>query len=153
VSTFGEYKLFSARTQRLSERRQAASQTYLAVNTGLFGVMAFLAKDGGLRGWTFVLVSVPLFVMGIAACLIWLKIIADFREVSGWHYNQLREMEKAMPNCRRIYNKEWEELYLSKQGRERIGFARLESWLPWLFVALYAVYGAGLVLSVILGWL
>jgi hypothetical protein len=47
---FEEYKLPSELVQWLSERRQAASQTYLAVNTAPFGVLAFLAKDAGFHG-------------------------------------------------------------------------------------------------------
>ena len=39
AAKFEEYKLFSELVQRLSERRQTASQTYLTVNTAAFGVL------------------------------------------------------------------------------------------------------------------
>ena len=90
---FEEYKLFSELVQRLSERRQVASQTYLAVNTAAFGLLAFLAKDAGFHGWGLVGVSVPLFLVGMIACVVWHSIITHFREIIGWHYEQLREME------------------------------------------------------------
>ena len=47
VDKFQEFEMFSELVQRLSERRQSASQTYLTVNTAVFGVLAFLAKDAG----------------------------------------------------------------------------------------------------------
>ncbi|MGD2148194.1 MAG: hypothetical protein PVH41_16000 [Anaerolineae bacterium] len=65
MSRFEEYKLFSDRVQRLSERRQLTSQTYLAVNTAVLGVMAFLIRDAGLRSWGLVAVVLPLFLVGL----------------------------------------------------------------------------------------
>ncbi len=48
MDKFDEYSLFSSLVQHKSQRRQAASQTYLTVNTVIFGVLAFLVKDAGL---------------------------------------------------------------------------------------------------------
>jgi hypothetical protein len=36
-----EYKFFAESTQKLTDRRQAITQTYLTVNTGIFAVVAF----------------------------------------------------------------------------------------------------------------
>ena len=41
---FAEYKLFVESTQHLSERRQAATQTYLSVNTAIFAILALLVQ-------------------------------------------------------------------------------------------------------------
>ena len=40
-----EYKFFAESTQKLTDRRQGITQTYLTVNTGIFAVGAFLIKD------------------------------------------------------------------------------------------------------------
>ena len=153
VSTVKEYELFSERILRLSERRQLVSQTYLAVNTAIFGVLAFLLTGTGFRGWRSVLASLPLFLVGALACLIWHKIIAQFKEIIGWHYEQLREMEQAFPESRKIYSNEWEEFFRPRQGKERFGFSRLEIWLPRLLLGLYVVYGVALTAATALGWL
>lgn len=47
---FDEYKLFVESAQHLSERRQAATQTYLTVNTSIFAILALLVKEAGLSG-------------------------------------------------------------------------------------------------------
>ena len=47
---FDEYKFFAGSTQYLSERRQSAAQTYLAVNTAVFALLAFLLKNMGIGG-------------------------------------------------------------------------------------------------------
>jgi hypothetical protein len=147
-----EYKLFSELVQHLSERRQTASQTYLAVNTAAFGVLAFLAKDAGFHGWGLVGVSVPLFFVGIIACVIWHKIVTHFREIIGWHYQQLRDMEEALPESARIYSLEFERFYLAQAGKRGFSFSQLEIWLPRLFIALYAIYAMGIVVATALGW-
>ena len=43
------------------------------------------------------------------------------------------------------------DFFKPRQGKDRFGFSRLEAWLPRLFLALYAVYGAGLVGAAALG--
>lgn len=148
-----EYILFSERTQRLSERRQTTSQTYLTVNTAISGVLAFLAKDAGFRGWGLVLVSLPLFLVGVLVCLIWHKIITQFKQVIGWHYEQLRDMEQVLPDGCKMYSNEWERFFKLRQGKERFGFSRLEAWLPRLFLGLYVIYGVSLIIATALGWL
>ena len=152
MTRFDEYQMFSQLVQQLSERRQSASQTYLTVNTVVFGVLAFLAKDAGFHGWGLVGVCVPLFAVGILACVIWHRIIVQFKTIIGWHYEQLREMEDVLEGSARVYTREWEHFFKPKGGKERFGFSRLEAWLPRLLIFLYAIYAAGIIVATILGW-
>jgi hypothetical protein len=152
MNKFDEYKFFAETTQHLSERRQTATQTYLTVNTAIFAVLALLVKDTGFRGWNLVLVSLPLFMVGILACSIWYKIITQYKALIGWRYDQLMAIEQAMPESYRMYLKEWEDFFKPRQGKEHFGFSRLEVWLPRLFLGLYAVYGTGLVVATALCW-
>lgn len=149
---FEEYKLFTERTQRLSERRQLATQTYLAVSTAIFTILAFLVKDAGFRGWGLVLVSLPLFTVGLAACSIWSQIIAQFKRVIGWHYEQLRIMEQDLAEGHQVFTREWEQFFKPSAGKERFGFSMLEIWLPRLFAGLYLLYFLGLIIATALGW-
>ena len=103
MNKFDEYQFFAETTQHLSERRQAATQTYLTVNTAIFAVLAFLIKDAGFRGWNLVLVSLPLFMVGILACSIWYKIITQYKALIGWRYDQLMAIEQAMPESHQMY--------------------------------------------------
>lgn len=144
---FDEYKLFVDSTQHLSERRQAATQTYLSVNTAIFAILALLVKEAGLKGATLVGVSLPLFLVGIAVCLIWRKIITQYKELIRWRYDQLMAMELEMPGSHGMYVKEYESLFGSE--KKKFGFSRLEVWLPRLFLWLYLMYAAGLVIAVV----
>ena len=152
MDNFREYELFSQRAQHMSERRQNASRTYLTVNTAILGILALLLRDAGLEGWELVVASIPLFLVGILACLIWLKIIVQFKELIGWRYQELRAMESDMPDSYQVYTNEWDKFFKPRDGKDRFSFSRLEAWLPRLFIGLYVVYGIGLAVATIRGW-
>jgi len=150
--TFDEYKFFADSTQHLSERRQAATQTYLTVNTAVFAVLAFLISDAGFKGFDLFLVSFPLFLVSVMACLIWSKIITQYKALIGWRYDRLMEMEKSIPDCQQMYNKEWEDFFKPRLGKEKFGFSRLEAWLPRMFFGLYIAYVIGMAIACAIGW-
>jgi hypothetical protein len=149
---FDEYTFFTENTYHLSERRQTSTQTFLTINTAIFTILAFLAKDAGFRGWPLVLVSVPLFVVGLLVCIIWSRMLAQFTALIRWRYEQLRAMEQTLPESHQMMTQEWEHFFKPNQRNERFGFSRLEARLPQMFLFLYAVYGVGLVLATAAGW-
>ncbi len=151
MDKFEEYKFFAESARHLSERRQAASQTYVTVNAAIFAVLALLIKDLGVRGWALVLAALPLFLTGTLLCLIWQNVIVQHKALIGWYYDQLREMERTMAGSYQMFMKEWEDFFKPRQGKERFGFSRLEVWLPRLFLTLYSLYGLGLLLVTALG--
>jgi hypothetical protein len=144
---------FSAREPSACRSGGRRLATYLTLNTAIFGLLAFLVKDAGFRGWRLVLVSLPLFLVGTVACLMWHKIIAQFKQIIGWHYEQLRNMEQTLSGSHTVYSNEWEQFFKPRQGKERFGFSRLEIWLPRLLLGLYIAYGVGLTVATAFGWL
>jgi hypothetical protein len=149
---FDEYKFFAESTQYLSERRQSAAQTYLAVNTAVFALLAFLVKDTGLRDWVLVWASLPLLFVGTIACTVWEQIIRRYKRLIGWRYEQLRAIENDLPDSQQMYQKEWKKFFAPSNGKERFGFSSLEAWLPRLFIGIYIVYGAALLIVTAFGW-
>ena len=152
MDKFDEYKFFAESTLQLSERRQDATQTYLTVNTIIAAALGFLMKDMSFPGWGMVLVSLPFFLVGVLACVIWHRIITQYKALAGWRYNQLIEMEQAMPQSHQIYLKERDDFFNPQAEKKFVSFSGLELWLPRLFLALYAAYGVGLVVVTALGW-
>jgi hypothetical protein len=102
MDKFEEYKLLNERAQKLSERRQTTTQTYLTLNTAIFGAVAFIVKDSGLAGWSLVLVALPLFAVGVTACSIWLGIMNKMELFLDWQYDRLREMEAKIQGSFKI---------------------------------------------------
>lgn len=152
MGMFEEYTLYVDHTQRLSERRQNATQTFLTINTGIFTILAFLFKDAGIQARQIALASLPLFVAGILVCWLWDRIITQYRELIGWRYMQLREMEKMQPDSYRMFTREWHDLYKPHNGKSRFNFSGMEQQLPRIFGALFA---SGMLLVVVwgLGWI
>jgi hypothetical protein len=111
---------------------------------------SFLVKDAVFRGWLLLYASLPLLIVGIIMCLLWYKIIIQYKRIIGWHYEQLRKMEQDIPGSSKIYTNEWETFFQPRQGKERFGFARLEIWIPQLLFGVYCIYSVILVVSVIL---
>jgi hypothetical protein len=149
MDKFEELKFLHDRAQRFSERRQNTSQTYLTLNTAILGALAFLTKDSGFQGWNLIFVSIPLFGVGLIACSIWHRIIRNLESRIGWHYQQVRQIEKKIPESHLTINKEWDEFFQSKGGKP-FSFSSLEAQLPRLLMALYAVYGLSLIVAVFL---
>jgi len=142
---FQEYKFFAESTQFLSERRQAATQTYLSVNTGIIAVIGFILKESGHSGWGLIGTCLALVAAGAVACGIWYKIIKQYKGLIGWRYDQLMAIEKMMPDCHQMYTNEWHQFFEPRMKTEKFGFSRLEIWLPRLFLWIYLVYSLALI--------
>ena len=153
MDKFEEYKLLNERAQNLSERRQTTTQTYLTINTAIFGAIAFLVKDSGLHSWALVLVVLPLFIVGILACSIWLGIAAKLERFLDWQYDRLREMEEQIPGSSMILSRENKEFYEPTPGHKKFSFTLQEAWLPRLLIVLFGLYAGAMVMSAAFGWL
>lgn len=151
MEKFDEYTFFAEQTQRLSERRQASTKTYLTVNTAILAILAFLMKDTALDGWPLVLVSTPLFLVGILACGVWYKIIDQYRDLIGWRYKQLIAMEKSLRACHQMFLREDKKYFKSDNGKDKFSFSRLEIWLPRLFIMLYVIFTIFMIVAAISG--
>jgi hypothetical protein len=151
---FEEYKLHLERAQKLSERRQATTQTYLTISTAIFGAISFLIKDSGLHRWALAGTILPLFIVGIIACSIWLTIMVKMELFLDWQYDRLREMENGIPGSEKILGKENEQFYEPSKGRKKkFSFSLQEAWLPRLLILLFCLYAAGMIISAWFGWL
>lgn len=151
---FEEYKLFVESTQFLTERRQAAAQTYLTLNTAIIAVMTFLIKDVGFRGWWLVVGSVPIIVIGIIVCGIWERTVVQYRQLINWRFEQLKQIEgkPEMQGSHQFYLKEAQDFYKPTEKKERFGFSRLERHLPRLFIAAYVLYFIGVLVATLAGY-
>ncbi len=147
MEKFDEYKLLYERTEKYSERRQTTSQTYLTINTAIFGAIAFLVKDSGLVGWSLIIAISPLFIVGGLICIIWLSIILNLEKLLSWQYKQLRELEKVIQGDLNIFTKENNEFFDPGKGKKKFSFSLLEAWLPGILIAVYLFYLTGMLIE------
>jgi hypothetical protein len=138
---FREYEFIAGSTQFLTERRQASSQTYLAINTAIFAIFGLLIKEAGLRDAKLAVASAPLIVAGLGACVVWFLSLRHYRALIGWRFDLLRRLEQheAMRGSRKLYTHEWDD-FLLKRGRRAFWFSNFEQGLPVLFAILFFCY-------------
>lgn len=166
IDKFEEYRLFIESTERLTDRRQLTAQIWVTLHTLLFASLGFLTKEAwasvlsapepgsaqatGGGQWIFVASIGPLLVLGIFSCMIWRKMLASYRSLIGWRYDQLMAMERSpqLQGLHRVLNREWENFF-GPDAREQIGFTRLEALLP---VVLTVVYAAFAVVAALVGF-
>lgn len=160
VDTFEEYRFFAESTAKLSDRRQMATQVWVTLHTLLFAALGYLMKqaDANLVSaagsgataapggrWVFVLSAFgPLLVLGLFSCVIWRKMLVNYRALIGWRYDQLMAMERSpqLEGLHRFFNREWEEFFGPEAKHTRIGFTRLEVLLPTVLIFVYLAFGA-----------
>lgn len=151
-----EYKFFAESTQFLTERRQAAAQVYLGVNTALIAIAGFLIKDIGVSGNAFILVAWFIFIIGIIVCRAWIGIINRYKDLIKWRYDQLMAMEQAaeqsMQGSYQMYTKEYKFFSDAAGEKDTFKFSVTERMLPALFIAVYVVCGIVLTVGWSLGW-
>ncbi len=140
-----EYQLFLEQVNKLAERRQSVTSTYLTVNAAIIGAVAFLFQDGYVSGWTQQGAVLVLFVAGIAACDIWRRLIVQHTTLLKWWFERLHDLEDAMEESSKLVKKEYEDLYVKKKGRAPIGLTRYETRLTWVFTVVYVVFGLAIV--------
>jgi hypothetical protein len=152
---FEEYKLFVEDTARFSERRQKVGSSYVAVNSIILSAIAFLVKDSGFAGRWQLLVVLPLLMAGITICLLWRQLILNYKKLVNLRIDRLRAMEELpeMNGSSQMYHAE-DVLYpRSDQGahkrRKGLNFSDLERHLPWVFLALYALFLIGVVVLIL----
>ncbi|MFO1154827.1 MAG: hypothetical protein U1E42_14370 [Rhodospirillales bacterium] len=143
---YDEYKFFVGNTQHLDDRRQAATEMFLGVNTAIFALVGFLIKDAGVQGQFLALLVAPLFVLGVLVCILWVSVINRFKRLIGWRYEQLMTLERAIPESHQMYLKEWAAMLQQDAARKILGRSLLD-WLPRAILALWAVYGAAFLLA------
>jgi len=150
---FEEYKLFVEDTARFSERRQTISNIYVAVNSLLLAAIGLLIKDLAAKGLWGLLLPLPLVVAGIAVSLWWRQLIYKYKALVGLRIDTLREMEELPEMAEsvemyhvedRLYPRDAEGKMIPGKG---LNFSDLEVRLPWLFLALYSLFGIGLLIA------
>ena len=156
IDKFEEYRLLIQTTEKLTDRRQLSAQVWVTLHTLLFAALGFLSKEVGASilspaepaaaqaaggKWLFVFSVSPLVILGIFSCVIWTKMLASYRSLIGWRFDQLMEIERSreLVGLHQIFNREY-EYFFGPSAREKIGFTDLERRLPTVLIIVYAIF-------------
>lgn len=144
-----EYKIIWEYITTLAERRQHVTTIFLSANTAIIGAIAFLLNStpNDVRAQRISILI--LLISGIIACDLWRRLINQYSLLSSWWYEKLREIENTIPNCTKIINLEYLELYNVPTKKKRIGMTRYEIRLTILVMSLYGAFTLAIIYSMI----
>ena len=108
----------------VTEKRNAANGIFITINTALFAVFS-LSIYGK---------STLLSLTGIAICVLWLKLLENYRQLNEAKFTVINEIEQMLPLS--PFKAEWKQL--NQQG-EYSGLIKIEKKIPRVFIALYVV--------------
>jgi hypothetical protein len=147
-----EFSFAVDHVEKLLDRRISITSFYLSVNAAIATIIGLLVKDALLQQQLLPVTILLLIAAGLGACWIWRSLIKQYECLLDWWYARIREMESGLPDSAQLVTREYQELYaLPKGGKSaiRIGMTHRELALNWIFIGLYLVLGAGIILSLL----
>lgn len=138
-----EFEIFLHHINLLTDRRQNVTTIYLSVNVVILAAISFILKDAQLADLTIRLSVTGLILVGLAACILWRKLILQYCALLEWWYRQVRSLEHQSDQSRKLLTLEYEELYRNIDiGKVATGLiSQHEIRLTWLFFIIYFVFG------------
>jgi hypothetical protein len=126
-----QYKLYVEMADRISARRQSANSYFLAINTGLVGLIGYVTtKETGEYLWL-------MAGAGMAICYLWYRLIRSYRGLNSGKFKVIHFIEKRLPLS--PYDAEWEAIGRGEDPKLYKPFTHIENGVPWVFMALHAV--------------
>ncbi len=122
-----QYTLFLESTERLTDRRQNLTSTYLTIVTALLPVVLYMLSSDNR---TLHLLTVVISSIAILMCFSWMKMIESYGKVSSTKYAILQQIEKRLPLS--ILDAEW--LHLSQKVNNYVSFTHRERMFPHIFM-------------------
>jgi hypothetical protein len=128
---FEQYKMYVESADKISERRTAANNYLLTVNTGLVTLYGLATQPASTIVWH---ITVP--IAGILASFVWWWLIQSYRDLNTVKFKVIHELENYLPVA--LYDHEWK---LAEQGRGKSyrPVSHLEGLVPFIFMALYVL--------------
>ncbi len=130
-----QYKLFVESADRISQRRQNANSFFLMVNTALLAFLGSIASRTSLSGsvWWFL----PVSIAGVILCYVWYRLVLSYKWLNAAKFAVIHAIEKHLPIA--LFDAEWRQLGEGQDPQKYKPFSEIETWIPWVFAALYGV--------------
>lgn len=152
---FSQYQVLIEDSARLSDRRQTVNNIYVSANSLLIGALALLIQVGGFKSALIGLLTVIIAVAGFTLCIDWRRLILNYRDLLRVRFTLLHDLEARpdFPFPIKTYHREDETVYSQHNARKRIsffGFSRVETRIPVVFMALYSIGAAVVIVFTVL---
>mgnify|MGYP001602256810 CR=1 FL=1 len=123
-----QYKLYVEMADRVSARRLTANNYFLSVNTGLLGLVAYVAKESISFLWV-------LGIAGIVLCWLWYQSVSSYRDLNTAKFAIIHAIEKSLPLS--PYSAEWLVAGRGKDPKRYFPLTHVEIGVPFVFMTLH----------------
>ena len=154
---FDEYKFLVDDTARITDRRQNTSNTYITINSILLAAITFLFTEKDIQVFVLIAVAVIIMFIGLLICTAWKNEIDGYRNLLSVRFDVLREMEEhpEMADSVKVYHRE-DILFPRDENGKIIStkgvFSKVERSLPQIFMGLYVMLAAIIIIASLLGF-
>jgi hypothetical protein len=125
------YKMLVEMADRVSQRRQAANNFYLSVNTAIASASAYLTTLHVAP------IGIPVIALaGLCVSVLWVRNIQSYKELNEGKFHVITTLEKALPI--QAFTDEWDYLHRGKRKKRYKPFHAVEVLVPWVFVAVHS---------------
>ena len=133
ITTFEIYKFMVEMADRVSQRRQAANNFYLSVNTALIGAAAYISSSNSTGDSQVWWVSVA----GIPISYLWLRNIHSYKYLNSCKFKIINQIEKALPLA--PYSVEGKLLECGTAQSNYRPFHKVERKVPIVFLSMHVL--------------
>jgi hypothetical protein len=124
------YKMLVEMADRVSQRRQAANNFYLSVNTAIAGASAYLTTLHTASVSTSVVA-----LAGLCVSVLWVRNIESYKELNEGKFHVITTLEQSLPV--QAFSDEWDYLHRGGRKKRYKPFHAVEVMVPWVFVAVH----------------
>jgi hypothetical protein len=126
------YRLYVEMADRISSRRRNTNSYFLAVNTAVIAVVAYLQMGvtSTNGNWYWLIGSA-----GMAVCYMWYRLVRSYKDLNSGKFKVIRKIEQNLPIA--PYDAEWECLGRGEDKNLYLPFTRIEKFVPWIFFVLH----------------
>jgi hypothetical protein len=128
-----QYKLYVQMADNISQRREAANNFLLAVNSGLLGIYGGMYAVFGtshVKGF-----NVVLPVVGLLVSLAWFGLLRSYRQLNTLKFRVIHQIESELPIA--PYEHEWKQAGHGDKQDIYFPLTHVEPLIPIAFGILY----------------
>ena len=140
------YRLHAELADRVSQRREGANRLYVSVQLALVVLLAAIVRfgTGDVPQWV---VLTAIGIIGSSLSISWQTVIRSYRQLNSGKLKTLHELEDQLSFP--FFKREWDILGKGEDRAKYRKLTRVESLLPFIFLALFLLIVATALIGLI----
>ena len=124
-----QYKTYVESADKISDRRINVNTFFITLNSVLITVITVFFSN------TYLLLL--LAFLGIIFSILWFLNLKNYKQINSCKFHIIQQIEKFLPI--NLYKTEWNILTKNKSNKKYIPVSKLEMFLPFVFIFIFAV--------------